>query len=45
MATRQLSADAGALLEIYKRAALLKANDERARKVILSGKIAMVYYS
>lgn len=33
------------LLEIYKRAALLKANDERARKVILSGQIAMVYYS
>ena len=33
------------LLDIYRRAALLKANDERARKVILSGQIAMVYYS
>jgi len=33
------------LIEIYRRAALLKANDERVRKVITSGKIAMVYYS
>lgn len=33
------------LVEIYRRAALLKANDERVRKVITSGKIAMVYYS
>ncbi|MDM7928579.1 thiamine pyrophosphate-dependent dehydrogenase E1 component subunit alpha [Blastomonas fulva] len=45
MANRQLLADSGALLDIYRRAALLKANDERARKVILSGQIAMVYYS
>jgi pyruvate dehydrogenase E1 component alpha subunit len=45
MANRQLVADSGALLDIYRRAALLKANDERARKVILSGQIAMVYYS
>jgi pyruvate dehydrogenase E1 component alpha subunit len=37
--------DSATLLDIYKRAALLKANDERARKVILSGQIAMVYYS
>ena len=45
MADKQLAADSAALLGIYKRAALLKANDERARKVILSGQIAMVYYS
>ncbi|MCO5794763.1 MAG: thiamine pyrophosphate-dependent dehydrogenase E1 component subunit alpha [Blastomonas sp.] len=45
MANRQLVADSGALRDIYRRAALLKANDERARKVILSGQIAMVYYS
>lgn len=37
--------DAAKLLDIYRRVALLHANDERARKVILSGKIAMVYYS
>ncbi|NLR72789.1 thiamine pyrophosphate-dependent dehydrogenase E1 component subunit alpha [Novosphingobium sp. ERN07] len=37
--------DNATLLSIYKRAALIKANDERARKVILSGQIAMVYYS
>lgn len=45
MADKQFVADSAALLDIYKRAALLKANDERARKVILSGQIAMVYYS
>ncbi len=45
MADRQLVADSAILLDIYRRAALLKANDERARKVILSGQIAMVYYS
>lgn len=45
MATTQFQADPVILLDIYKRAALLKANDERARKMILSGKIAMVYYS
>lgn len=45
MSEGQLNADSEALLDIYRRAALLKANDERARKVILSGQIAMVYYS
>lgn len=45
MAGSQFVADQATLLDIYKRAALLKANDERARKVILSGQIAMVYYS
>ena len=37
--------DAAALVAIYKRAALLKANDDRARKTIMSGRIAMIYYS
>lgn len=45
MADKQLVADSAVLLDIYRKAALLKANDERARKVILSGQIAMVYYS
>jgi pyruvate dehydrogenase E1 component alpha subunit len=45
MADKQFVADPANLLDVYKRAALLKANDERARKVILSGQIAMVYYS
>src|SRR4029453_6614233 len=33
------------LLDIYRRTALLHANDTRTRKVIQSGQIAMVYYS
>jgi acetoin:2,6-dichlorophenolindophenol oxidoreductase subunit alpha len=45
MSDKQFVADSAVMLDIYKRAALLKANDERARKVILSGQIAMVYYS
>lgn len=45
MASKQFVANPAVLLEIYQRAALLKANDDRARKVILSGQIAMVYYS
>ncbi|SKC07904.1 thiamine pyrophosphate-dependent dehydrogenase E1 component subunit alpha [Sphingopyxis flava] len=32
-------------LEIYRRVALLKANDERSRKVILAGRLVMPYYS
>ncbi len=44
-ADKQFVASPAVLLDVYKRAALLKANDERARKVILSGKIAMPYYS
>lgn len=36
----------GATLErIYRSAALIKANDERARKVITSGRLVMPYYS
>lgn len=32
-------------LEIFRRMALLKANDERSRKVITSGRLIMPYYS
>lgn len=32
-------------LEIYRRMALIKANDERSRKVIMSGRLIMPYYS
>lgn len=37
--------DGGVLLDIYRRAALLKANDERSRKVISTGRLMMPYYS
>ena len=37
--------DDDTLVEIYRRVALLHANDERARKVLKSGQIAMAYYS
>jgi acetoin:2,6-dichlorophenolindophenol oxidoreductase subunit alpha len=37
--------DAATQLEIYRRAALLKANDERSRKVIMTGRLVMPYYS
>lgn len=37
--------DGETLLGIYRRAALLKANDERSRKVITTGRLVMPYYS
>ena len=37
--------DAATQVEIYRRAALLFANDERSRKVISSGRLVMPYYS
>lgn len=37
--------DNDTLIDIYKRVALLYANDVRARKVLRSGQIAMAYYS
>jgi pyruvate dehydrogenase E1 component alpha subunit len=37
--------DAQTLIGIYRRMALLKANDERSRKVIMSGRLVMPYYS
>jgi len=37
--------DAATQVEIYRRCALLKANDERSRKVTLNGRLVMPYYS
>ncbi len=37
--------DAQTQLEMYRRVALLKANDERSRRVIRSGRLVMPYYS
>lgn len=37
--------DAATQLEIYRRMALIKANDERSRKVVMSGRLVMPYYS
>lgn len=37
--------DAQTQLEMYRRVALLKANDERSRKVIRTGRLVMPYYS
>ncbi|MFV0646026.1 MAG: thiamine pyrophosphate-dependent dehydrogenase E1 component subunit alpha [Sphingomonadaceae bacterium] len=37
--------DADIQMDIYRRAALLKANDERSRKVITTGRLVMPYYS
>lgn len=42
-ANHALSADVQ--MDIYRRAALLKANDERSRKVITTGRLVMPYYS
>ncbi len=33
------------LVDIYRRASLIKQNDERFRSIIRSGRLAMVYYS
>ena len=41
----QSEPDSKTLLEIYRRMALLKANDERSRKVIKTGQLVMPYYS
>lgn len=37
--------DAETLINIYSRASLCKANDERSRKVIMTGRLLMPYYS
>lgn len=37
--------DSATLRRIYETAALLKANDERSRKVITTGRLVMPYYS
>jgi len=43
--TSEFAPDLPTQLEIYKRVALLKANDERSRKVIMAGRLAIPYYS
>ena len=37
--------DAATQVEMFRRMALLKANDERSRKVITAGRLVMPYYS
>ena len=37
--------DAATQVEIFRKMALLKANDERSRKVITTGRLVMPYYS
>lgn len=37
--------DAATQVEIYRRMALIKANDERSRRVIMNGRLVMPYYS
>lgn len=37
--------DAATQIEIFRRMALLKANDERSRKMITTGRLMMPYYS
>ena len=43
--TKTNQPDGPTQVEIFRRMALLKANDERARKVIRSGRVQMTYYS
>jgi pyruvate dehydrogenase E1 component alpha subunit len=43
--TNRARPDAAQQIEIYRRMALIKANDERSRKVIMTGKLVMPYYS
>lgn len=37
--------DAATQVEIYRCMALIKANDERSRKIVMSGRLVMPYYS
>ena len=43
--TNRTIPDAATQIEIFRRMALLKANDERSRKVIMTGRLVMPYYS
>jgi pyruvate dehydrogenase E1 component alpha subunit len=45
MNTSRPEPDSKTLLEIYRRATLIKQNDERFRSVIKSGRLVMPYYS
>ena len=39
--TNRATPDAATQIEIYRRMALIKANDERSRKVIMNGRLVM----
>jgi len=39
--TNRARPDTAQQIEIYRRMALIKANDERSRKVIMTGKLVM----
>jgi len=43
--TNRPGPDTTTLVAIYRRMALIKANDERSRKVIMTGRLVMPYYS
>lgn len=45
MSDSTMKPDTRTLIEIYRRATLIKQNDERFRSVIKAGKLAMPYYS
>jgi pyruvate dehydrogenase E1 component alpha subunit len=45
MTRNSFEPDNAKLLDIWRRVALLYANDERARRIMRSGQIAMIYYS
>ncbi len=45
MLTNAHTPDAATQVEMFRRMALLKVNDERSRKVITSGRLVMPYYS
>ena len=45
MLTNTHKPDAATQVEIFRRMALLKANDERARRAVTTGRLMMVYYS
>ncbi|WCT73029.1 thiamine pyrophosphate-dependent dehydrogenase E1 component subunit alpha [Sphingomonas naphthae] len=45
MLTNSHHPDAATQVEMFRRMALLKANDERSRKVVTAGRLAIPYYS
>ncbi len=45
MLSNAFTADVATQVEIFRRMALLKGNDERSRKVITTGRLIMPYYS
>jgi len=43
--TNSYAPDAGTLMDIFRRMALLKGNDERSRKLLATGRVVAPYYS